>query len=111
MFVSWPPFTSKAQRVGILLTIFTTAAWAALPRVSSEQAAKAAERWPGVTLEQLEDGRTLYVNKCAGCHNLRLPESRSAEAWPSILDRMQIKAKLTDDQKTHILQYILTVRK
>ena len=60
------------------------------------------------TLEKLQQGRTLYINKCAGCHNLYLPSSYTNKAWTPILERMQQPARITDSEKELIGAYLET---
>ena len=94
--------------VGVMSVLFACAGQ--IPRPTSLQAEWAAQRWPGTTSERLETGRALYVLKCSGCHTLRLPSVYSEERWPAILDKMQKRAKITDDEKQQILQFVLTVK-
>jgi nitrate/TMAO reductase-like tetraheme cytochrome c subunit len=60
------------------------------------------------TLKQLTDGRALYVNKCASCHNLHLPNTHTKAQWEKSLSKMQKNAKITDQEKDIILQYLFT---
>src|SRR5436853_4605473 len=76
-----------------------------IPRPTAPQARWAAQRWPGVTPLTLEEGRSLFIAKCSGCHTLRLPAVYSQERWPQILDKMQPRAKITDFEKERILEY------
>jgi len=64
-----------------------------------------------VPLEDLKTGRSLYVNKCAACHHLRLPNKYNEKQWVVILNKMQKKAKITDDQKQLIYQYLINAPK
>lgn len=59
-----------------------------------------------VTLAALQEGRTLYVNHCANCHNLYLPSAYTKQEWVPILERMQQPAKITDAQKRLIAGYL-----
>lgn len=52
------------------------------------------------------EGKTIFREKCAKCHGYRLPETRMADRWPGIIDRMAKKAKLTDDQKQAVLAFV-----
>ena len=56
--------------------------------------------------EQLLAGRKLYVNHCSGCHNLYLPKRFTTEQWKMNVDQMQPKAKITDEEKQLIFQYL-----
>jgi mono/diheme cytochrome c family protein len=106
------PFASKRRKnvllVGLLAALFACAGQ--IPRPTSLQAQWAAQRWPGVTPEGLAQGRTLYIAKCSGCHTLRVPTKYSEDRWPSLLDKMQKRAKISDDEKAQILHYVLSVK-
>lgn len=56
-----------------------------------------------------EPGRALYAGKCQGCHRLRQPSKIDPRKWPSILDKMAVKAKLTPEQKLQIDAYVSAV--
>ena len=56
-----------------------------------------------------EEGKYLYENNCAKCHKLYDPKSFSSEDWKPILVRMQKKAKISDDQREKIYNYIITM--
>ncbi len=60
----------------------------------------------GVPLTELQQGRSLYADRCSSCHNLRLPEKYSPEKWSEELGKMQRKAKISDDEKRLIFQYL-----
>jgi nitrate/TMAO reductase-like tetraheme cytochrome c subunit len=59
-----------------------------------------------ITLEQLQASRNLYAATCSSCHNLHLPDEFTAAQWVKILDKMQPKAKITDEQKKMLLAYL-----
>jgi mono/diheme cytochrome c family protein len=56
--------------------------------------------------EQLQAGRKLYVAHCSSCHNLYLPKRFSVDQWRKNVEEMQPKAKITDEQKQLIYQYL-----
>ena len=102
------------RRLGLALALGALSGLAAcagqIPRPTSLQAQWAAQRWPAATPEALDQGRTIYIAKCSGCHTLRLPSVYAEERWPAILDKMQKRAKITDEQKEEILHFVLTVK-
>jgi hypothetical protein len=61
-----------------------------------------------VLQQELVNGRKLYVAHCGNCHNLYLPKTYSAVNWKKNLDEMAVKAKITDQQKQLILQYLVS---
>lgn len=56
--------------------------------------------------QELLTGRKIYVDHCGSCHNLHLPKEYSTEGWNTQLNKMQIKAKITDEEKQCILKYL-----
>ena len=54
----------------------------------------------------LEPGRALYAGKCGGCHRLYAPSKIDPKKWPSILDKMAVKAKLTAEEQDRIDAYV-----
>lgn len=84
---------------------------AALPRPNAADASFAARHWPGSTLAELERGRDLYVQTCAGCHELRLPDSQPPERWQANVDEMRHKRglHLSDEHARLIVRYLVTM--
>jgi hypothetical protein len=63
------------------------------------------------SLEKLQQGRALYINRCGSCHNLYLPSSYTGKAWKPIMDKMQKRAQIDDSQKELINNYLGTTAK
>ena len=59
-----------------------------------------------VTLQQLTEGRSLYVNSCGSCHSLHLPSEFTKERWLQEINEMQERAKINDSEKQLILNYL-----
>lgn len=59
-----------------------------------------------VKQEQLLAGRKLYIDHCGGCHNLHFPNELDAADWNRVLETMQVKAKISNEEKQQILQYL-----
>ncbi len=51
-------------------------------------------------------GERLYRSKCSACHRASPPASRDAASWAEVLGKMAPKAKLTDDERARILEYV-----
>ena len=69
------------------------------------------EATPTVSLEELKTGREIYVKKCSSCHQLHLPSQYNEKVWSSNLNEMQARAKITDEEKQLIYQYITNAPK
>jgi cytochrome c5 len=78
-----------------------------LPAPTQANAARAAERYPGATLADLQRGRGLYVDHCSGCHSLYAPSEHTAHDWPKLLGEMAKRAKLSDPDTTLVLEYLV----
>lgn len=63
------------------------------------------------SLEDLKKGRATYVNKCSTCHQLKLPNKYNDKQWEVNLNKMQPRAKITDDEKLLIYQYLINAPK
>lgn len=59
-----------------------------------------------VMTSELAEGKSLYENNCAKCHNLYDAKDFSAEEWKPIVARMQKKAHLEDLQGQKIYNYV-----
>ena len=55
---------------------------------------------------ELAEGKSLYENSCARCHQLYNPKDFSVEQWKPIVLRMQKKARLDDAQGLKIYNYL-----
>jgi cytochrome c5 len=58
------------------------------------------------TLQELQQGRVLYIDHCASCHNLYSPDDYSASQWPQILSSMAPKAGLSGTNKSLVNKYL-----
>jgi len=61
-----------------------------------------------VSLEVLNEGRELYIDRCGKCHDLYQTSEYTKEKWAKIMNKMQKPAKITDEQKELIIKYINT---
>jgi hypothetical protein len=62
-----------------------------------------------VELADLQQGRSLLVSKCGGCHRTPLPADHRGEAWPEKIDDMSARAKLDVTQRHLIEEYLVTM--
>jgi hypothetical protein len=63
-----------------------------------------------VELAQLQQGRTLLVQKCGNsCHVTPLPSQHAAIEWPHALDEMAARSGLDREQRALIEQYLVTM--
>jgi mono/diheme cytochrome c family protein len=58
------------------------------------------------TLDELQQGRTLYINNCGSCHQLYSPDDYTATQWKGIMPGMASSARLTSAQTTLVTKYV-----
>lgn len=82
---------------------------ACAPRVPPPASASDADR-AHVELAELQQGRTLLVQKCGNaCHATPMPAQHTAAEWPHALDEMAGRAKLQPMQRALIEKYLVTM--
>jgi mono/diheme cytochrome c family protein len=69
------------------------------------------EATSSVSVEDLKIGREIYVKKCSSCHQLHLPNQYTEKVWSLNLNEMQARAKITDQEKQLIYQYLVNAPK
>jgi cytochrome c5 len=58
------------------------------------------------TLQQLQQGRTLYLNNCNACHSLYSPDSFTPSQWKSILSAMAPRTSLNSADILLVTKYV-----
>ena len=58
------------------------------------------------TLEELQQGRELYIDNCANCHQLYAPDDFSPTRWNSIMASMAPKTSMTQSETDLALKYV-----
>lgn len=87
-----------------LLTAFVFVVfYACSPKISQTEVPKTKE---AILSTELVQGKVLYENNCANCHNLFNPKSFSAEQWRPIMLKMQQEAKISDEEREKIYAYL-----
>ena len=81
-----------------------------IARVTPDLVAIAVQRDATATPELLENGRAIYLNRCASCHDLSAPEEFSEREWRSQVRKMAPKARINATQQTTLLAFLLTAR-
>ncbi|HEV7553904.1 MAG TPA: hypothetical protein VGO00_00540 [Kofleriaceae bacterium] len=72
------------------------------PQVTALDAQRA-----NVALGDLQQGRTLLLAKCGGCHTVPTPDEQTAAAWPKKLDDMSGRARLSPVEHQLIQLYLV----
>lgn len=72
-------------------------------------------KYPGYTLEELNQGKALFEKHCADCHGLKNPTKFSEEKWQNIVPKMVKKVNkkhpnaVDDKDRELILKYVITM--
>jgi len=84
---------------------------AELPHATSADAMRVSSDYPGASVAELEHGRALYVERCAGCHQLREPSSETPLKWPTLVAEMRDEhgVHLTRAEERGIVAYLVSV--
>jgi hypothetical protein len=95
----------------LVLTCLTYCSFAMLVSCSSSlYVPTSADASPATSLEELTEGRRIYIERCSGCHPLYQPAQISEERLGESLDKMQERSKVTNDEKALIFKYLVTGR-
>jgi hypothetical protein len=58
------------------------------------------------TLQELQEGRALYINDCSRCHGLYMPESYTPVQWKNILSSMAPKTGMSASYLILVTKYV-----
>jgi mono/diheme cytochrome c family protein len=61
----------------------------------------------GVTAENLERGRTIYITNCARCHSPEPVAAYSEAQWRETLPRMSHESMLTAQEASDVRNYVM----
>lgn len=82
---------------------------ALVPEPTPRDVAWAQQKWPASAVQELHQGRELYVRKCAGCHHLIAPERFSPDRWIEEVHEMAERARLSEPETELVLRYLVTM--
>ena len=58
------------------------------------------------TLDQLTQGRQLYIDNCSRCHQLYSPDSFSANQWKTIIAAMAPRTPMSSAEVQMVTKYV-----
>jgi mono/diheme cytochrome c family protein len=61
---------------------------------------------PTATIEELQQGRTLYINNCGRCHDLYSPDDYTVNQWRGIMPGMAPKTRMSSSEVTLVTKYV-----
>jgi hypothetical protein len=71
--------------------------------------ARADEKFPGTTLEDLQKGKKIFESNCNKCHSLKMPFRVTEERIYKVLPVMAKRAKLDAKEEDLVLRYLITI--
>ncbi|HVZ75282.1 MAG TPA: cytochrome c [Polyangia bacterium] len=98
--------------LGALVTALAVGAGAgcatrALPEPSTADAVRAANLWPGTTVDDLHRGKQRYVQSCSGCHGLIDPHQFPEARWPGFVKEMSGRLQLSSNDLQDLTRYLV----
>jgi len=99
------------KRIGVLtVIIFLVACAAYKPAIPTQtDADRAAKMKPGITLAELNEGKSIFQTHCHKCHSLKKPFSKSGDEIEAALPKMAKRAKLDSHEEELVLNYLVTM--
>jgi mono/diheme cytochrome c family protein len=91
-------------RLAVVLGLLAGCAGMSPPPASPADATRAK-----VELAELQNGRSLLLSKCGGCHRPPMPAEHRAHDWPTKLGEMSARAHVDDQQRRLIEEYLVTM--
>ena len=62
-------------------------------------------------VDSVSTGNALYLKSCVRCHKLKDPARYTMTQWPGLVNKMQKRSKIPDQEKAMILSYLATKAK
>lgn len=104
------------KKLAFILPLVAACSATKMTPLVEADAALAASKFPGTTLEDLKAGQQLYFQHCGNCHKLVAPASQTEEQWTYYVPKMAQKVNkksgniLDKAKEEQILHYVLTMR-
>lgn len=93
----------------IYVILLLSACSATILTPAQGDADRGAQKFPGLTLAELNQGKTLYEASCGKCHGLKKPNALDEAGWRKIVPPMAQKAKIDAEAERLVLQYVVTM--
>jgi len=99
----------------ILSVAFLASCSAKIIMPSQSDAERGRSKFPGLTVDDLNQGEKLFNTKCTQCHGPKRPKSWTEEQWRKIVPAMAEKAtisgkkEITQADQDLVLKYVITM--
>ncbi len=100
------------KKTFVILLLIGFAACSSYKPVAPTQsdADRGAQKYPGLSLADLNQGKAIFEAKCEKCHSLKRPFMVSNADVEKIMPKMAMKANLDHKSADLVLQYLLTMK-
>ncbi|MDB4979649.1 MAG: hypothetical protein JWM82_401 [Myxococcales bacterium] len=78
-----------------------------LPEPNAADALRAANLWPGTTVDDLHRGKQRYVQSCSGCHGLIDPHQFPQARWPGFVKEMTGRLQMSSNDVQDLTRYLV----
>ncbi len=100
----------------LFLAVLTACGTIQLIQPSQIDVERGSQKYPGLTLADLNKGKLIYEQECVICHRLKGPASRSEAKWKKIVPRMVKKVNkkkgrvaINPESEEILLKYLITM--
>jgi mono/diheme cytochrome c family protein len=90
----------------LVLLVLGACAHSAPPVATEADVARASGQFPGITVEELNRGRSIYAGRCSSCHQPPAPTDHRVDEWPGHVAEMSERARLTDEEEALVVRYV-----
>jgi len=109
--------TNRGQSKGLTALLYfaltaVAGCVAAIPHPSEVILNDVKDRYPTLTMEELAQDRSVFVEWCTGCHLLEAPRKFPVEEWHAIVEKMATDEEVgfNEQEAEQIARYAIIVR-
>ncbi|MFM7710631.1 MAG: c-type cytochrome [Ferruginibacter sp.] len=99
--------TALSYRYTVLFSLLIVLAACSKKTVPSSTQAQSTDKPASTTVDMAVSGKQVFEAKCGRCHALKSPSEFTSQEWRPIMNRMADKAKLSVEEKTQVLTYVM----
>ncbi|MCD6013057.1 MAG: cytochrome c class [Flavipsychrobacter sp.] len=103
------------KKIAVILSVLFVACSPKTFKFTEADATRGANKFPGLTVEELKRGKAVHDEKCTVCHGAKRPSDYTEEQWRKIVPAMATKAQesgtkpITGTDQDMILKYVITM--
>lgn len=107
--------TQKVVVLLVALIILTGCSTTRLLTPTQQDVDRVSNKFAGLTLDELNQGKAIFETNCQTCHGLKNPTSRGEERWRQIVPKMTAKVNkkrnnaINAEDQEKLLRYLITM--